>query len=162
MNEKGFTPLETIGRQRKDLMSLTGFTLTEMMLVVGIVVVLIVLVVPNILRSRIIANEGTALGSLRAINNSCQLYNMNREEYPGSLSDLVEPVSNPPYIDATLATGKKQGYEFIYSLSPTGFTVNANPVSISLLKGRYFYMDESGVMRRKSGSPAGANDEIVQ
>jgi prepilin-type N-terminal cleavage/methylation domain-containing protein len=33
---RGFTPLETIGRQKKDKRSLTGFTLLEIMIAVGI------------------------------------------------------------------------------------------------------------------------------
>lgn len=139
-----------------------AFTLVEIMIVVGIIIVLIMLAVPNILRSRVNANEGAALGNLRAINNACQLYHLNKETYPDSLSELIEPASNPPYIDSTLATGRKQSYEFIYNLVSTDhFTVNANPTATGLLKGRYFYMDESGVIRVNSTGPAGPNDEIV-
>lgn len=157
-----FTPLETIGRQRRDSMSLSGFTLAEIMIVVAIVILLVTLAVPNILRSRVIANEGTALGNLRAINNACQLYSINNQSYPAGLSDLVEPTSNPAYIDSVLATGQKQGYAFIYTLvSLDSFTVNANPLATGLLKGRYFYLDESGIVRGNSSGPAGPNDQIV-
>lgn len=140
----------------------TAFTLVEIMIVLAIVIVLLAIALPNFLRSRVIANEIVALTNCRAINNACQLYHVNQETYPGSLADLVEPTSNPPHIDSTLATGRKQGYEYIYNLVDSGhFTLNANPTSSGLLKGRYFYMDESGIVRAKTGGPAGPTDEIV-
>lgn len=137
-----------------------AFTLVEIMIVVGIVIILITLAVPNILRSRVIANEGATLANLKAINNACQLYHINQEKYPDSLDVLAN--ANPPYLDSTLASGKKQSYEFIYTLvSDDHFTVNANPTYTGLLKGRYFYMDETGIIRANSTGPAGPNDEII-
>lgn len=140
-----------------------GFTLIEIMIVVAIVIVLVMLAVPNILRSRVVANEGAALANLRSINSACQIYHINKETYPASLSDLIEPNSSPPYIDTMLASGKKQGYEFAYELlNSDHFTVNANSLSGGLLKGRYFYTDESGVVRTKSDGPAGPEDEAIK
>lgn len=138
----------------------SGFTLMEIMIVVGIVTVLLTLAVPNFIRSRVIGNETAALANCRAINNGCQLYHVNQETYPESLSELIEPASNPPYIDAVLASGRKQGYEFVYEFVDSGhFALNANPTSAGFLKGRYFYMDESGVVRANSDGPAGPEDE---
>ena len=161
-NGVDFTPLETISRRQKNKMSLTGFTLVEIMIVLAIVIALLTIAMPNFLRSRVIANETAALVNCRSINNACQLYHINQETYPNSLTGLVEPTSNPPYIDSTLAAGRKQGYEFLYILVNSGhFTLNANPTTSGLLKGRYFYMDESGIIRGKSDGPAGPTDEIV-
>jgi len=175
---RGFTPLESpaiycggetykIAPHRKNgvLTSsfLTGFTLVEIMIVVAIVTVLVSLAMPGIMRSRVNANEGAALANLRTINNGCQLYHINNDAFPSGLSDLIEPASNPSYIDPILATGKKQGYEFVYSLdSADHFIINANPLFSGLLKSRYFYTDESGVVRGKTGSPAGPDDETVR
>ena len=140
-----------------------AFTLVEIMVVIAIVIVLIVIAVPNFLRSRVTANETAAINSLRSINNGCQLYNFNYETYPQSLSDLVVPASNPPYIDSNLASGNKQGYEFVYSLVDNShFTVNANSVFSGLLKGRYFYMDEVGVIHVNSQNQAGPNDPVYR
>lgn len=141
---------------------LEGFTLVEIMIVVAIVIILLVIAMPNLLRSRIIANETAALTNCRSINNACQLYHINHETYPNGLTDLIEPTSNPPYIDTTLAGGRKQGYEFIYQLVDADhFTLNINPLTSGLLKGRYFYMDEAGIIRAKSDGPAGPTDEIA-
>lgn len=142
--------------------SAKGFTLVEIMIVVAIVMTILTIAMPNFLRSRVIANETAALANCRSVNNACQLYHINQETYPNSFSDLIEPASNPPYIDSTLASGRKQGYEFVYNLVDSGhFTLNANPLSAGLLKGRYFYMDESGVIRGKIDGPAGPTDEII-
>ncbi len=138
-----------------------GFTLVEIMIVVAIVAILITLAVPGLLRSKVIANETAALGNLRTINNACQLYHNNEEKYPASLDVLAQ--TQPPYLDSILASGQKQSYQFIYTLvSNDQFTVNANPTSLGLLRGRYFYLDESGVIRFKNDGPAGPNDEIYR
>lgn len=139
----------------------SGFTLVEIMIVVAIVMTLLSIAMPGLLRSRVIANETSALTNCRSINNACQLYHINKETYPSSLLDLAEPLSDPPYIDATLAAGRKQNYEFIYnSADADHFTLNANPISSGLLKGRYFYTDETGIIRFKNDGPAGPNDEV--
>ena len=140
----------------------SGFTLMEIMIVLAIVMALLAIAAPGLLRSRVTANETAALTNCRAINNASQLYHINQETYPSSLSDLVEPTSNPPYVDSALACGHKQSYEFVYQLVDADhYTLNANPTSTGLLKGRYFYTDESGIIRFRSDGPAGPNDEIV-
>lgn len=140
-----------------------AFTLVEIMIVVAIVVALMTIATPNLLRSRVVANEGAAVGNLRAINNGCQLYHINMDTYPASLAAMAEPSASPPYIDSLLASGRKQSYEFNYSLvDGDHFTVNANPTSTGLLRGKYFYLDESGIIRFNPDGPAGPGDESVK
>lgn len=139
-----------------------GFTLVEIIIVVSIVIVAISIAVPNFLRSRVFAYDTAAIANCRTITNACQLYLVNNEEFPTALSSLVEPTSNPPYIDPMLASGTKQGYQFVFNRVDEGhYTLNANPTSTGLLKGRYFYTDESSIIRVNSDSPAGPDDEIV-
>ena len=161
MRRVGFTPLETIRRHKKAKMSLTGFTLIEIMIVVVIVVILITIAIPGILRSRVVANEAAALANLRTLNDACQVYHMNAQRYPDLLLDLS--TVNPAYIDNVLGSGQKQGYQFDYALVDADhFTVNANPMHTGLLRGRYFYMDESGTIRANANEPAGPEDEIIR
>lgn len=141
---------------------LIGFTLIEIMIIVAIVAIILAIAAPGVLRSRVIANETAALSNCRSINNACQLYHINKETYPDSLSALVEPASNPPYIDSALAAGRKQGYEYVYNMVDNDhFTLNANPTSTGFLRGRYFYMDEAGIIRAKIDGAAGPQDVIV-
>lgn len=141
-------------------MKRSGFTLMEIMIVVAIVVVLVGIAIPGILRSRVVANEGAALANLKTLNIACQSYHMNEQQYPDSLLTLAN--STPAYIDSVLGSGFKEGYEFIYeSEDDDHFTVNANPTHTGLLRGRYFYMDESGVIRQRSGHEAGPHDDVI-
>ena len=135
-----------------------GFTLVEIMIVVSIVITLAVLAIPNILRSRIAANDAAAMSNLKVVANACQSYHINQGNYPQNLSELSK--AEPPYIDSVLAAGTKQGYEFIYTPSEVGFSIAADPVGA--LKGRYFYIDEAGVMRARSEGKAGPDDPAVE
>ncbi len=137
-----------------------AFTLIEIMVVVAIVIILITIAVPNILRSRVVANEGAAIANLKTIASACQSFHIDNQQYPSILSDLSTAI--PPYIDNVLGTGQKQGYLFIYNSSDADhFTVNANSANTGLLKGRYFYMDESAAIRVRNDAPAGPTDEII-
>jgi prepilin-type N-terminal cleavage/methylation domain-containing protein len=137
-----------------------GFTLIEIMITISIFIILTTLAVPNILRSRVAADEGAAIGNLKALSNACQNYHINMGSYPDELSDLS--TEDPPYIDSILGAGQKQGYQFIYGSSDSDhFTVNANSAHSGLLRGKYFYLDESGAIRSRADAPAGPNDEII-
>lgn len=137
-----------------------GFTLIETMVVVAVVIILITLAVPSILRSRVVANEGAAVANLKTLCSASQAYHIDNQAYPADLAALAS--ANPPYIDNVLGTGRKQGYQFIYAtVDSDHFTVNANSVNTGLLKGRYFYMDESGTIRVKGDAPAGPSDDIL-
>lgn len=137
-----------------------GFTLIEMMVTVAIVIILVTMAVPPILRARVVANEGAAIANLKAINTACQSYHMAEGGYPQALSDLSS--ANPPYIDTVLAAGNKEGYDFVYSsVDSDHFTINANSSHTGLLKGRYFYMDESATIRVNTDSPAGPDDDAI-
>ncbi|MEW5758390.1 MAG: type II secretion system protein [Candidatus Omnitrophota bacterium] len=136
-----------------------GFTLVEMMVVVAILLVILSIGIPNLLRSRTTASEGMAVSGLRAINNACQLFLNNNQAYPGGLADLIPPNSTPPYIDTELASGRRQNYNFFYSQTDSGFIINANPIN-NVGNPRYFFMDQSGIVRFKEGGPASAADPI--
>ncbi|HTY45813.1 MAG TPA: prepilin-type N-terminal cleavage/methylation domain-containing protein [Patescibacteria group bacterium] len=137
-----------------------GFTLIEIMIVVAVVLIILAIAVPSFLRSRVVANESAALANCRTISNATQLYTINRDTYPSRLPDLIEPASSPPYIDPELASGKKQGYQYTYNLvNADHFTLTANPTTV--VKGRYFYMDETGVVHANANRQANINDPIV-
>ncbi len=132
----------------------------EIMVVILIVSILVALAVPNILRSRVAANEGAAMANLKTLGAACQAYHIDQQAYPVSLQILS--TVNTPYIDNVFGSGKKQGYEFVYeSADSDHFTVHANPIHTGLLKGRYFYLDENGSIRARTDGPAGPNDEII-
>ncbi|MDD2752008.1 MAG: hypothetical protein PHN59_02645 [Candidatus Omnitrophica bacterium] len=135
-----------------------GFTIIEITTVVLVLMILVVIAVPSFLRSRSVANEGVAMANLKVLSDACQLYHTNLNVYPQNLTDLTAPASNPPYIDSVLASGSKQGYNFVYIPNNNGFYINANPQGL----GRYYYIDETGIMRVNTEGQAGASDAAAQ
>jgi prepilin-type N-terminal cleavage/methylation domain-containing protein len=132
----------------KHLVLRKGFTLVEIMIVVAILVTLAVIAIPGFLRSRVIANEASAIGSMRTISTGCESYRsmQNPATYPPDLVTLS--TENPPYIDPTLGGGAKQGYGFNYTLvNPNQYTCTATPITPNITGIRVFFVDESGVIR---------------
>lgn len=123
-----------------------GFTLVEIMIVVAIIALLAAIAIPNLLRARHNANEAAAIASLRTLSTAEESYRaaQNPTTY-GTLAQLAGAV--PPYIDATLAGGAKQGYNFAMgALTANTYTVTATPQVVGTTGTRTFSVDETGVL----------------
>src|SRR5437868_5543804 len=51
-----------------------GFSLIELLIVVAVILVIAAIAIPNLLRSRMVANEASAVASVRSINTSQVVY----------------------------------------------------------------------------------------
>ncbi|MFA5393498.1 MAG: prepilin-type N-terminal cleavage/methylation domain-containing protein [Candidatus Ratteibacteria bacterium] len=136
-----------------------GFTLVEIMIVVAIIALLAAIAIPNLLRTRLNANEGAAIGNMHTLVTSLGSFQAAQSPptYPAALADLS--TATPPYIDTVLGSGTKQGYTFVYVLGATGntYTLTATPVTAGVTGNRVFFADESGVIRvtNAAGAPIG-------
>lgn len=132
----------------------TGFSLTEVMIVVAIIALLVASSIPNLLRTRIQANESATQAALKALAVAESEYKIANPEY-GSLEQLGAPSSGPPYIDPLLAGGVKNGYVFDVALAASdSYLITAIPSISSLTGVRSFCLTEDGVIRARSGGGA--------
>ncbi len=71
-----------------------GFSLIELLIVVAIILIIAAIAIPNLLRSRIAANESSAVGSLRSINTAQVTY---ASTYPGTgFANTLFQLGPPP------------------------------------------------------------------
>src|SRR5438270_13929942 len=96
-----------------------GFSLIELLIVVAIILIIAAIAIPNLLRSKMAANEASAVASLRTINTSSVAYSTTYGAYPTNLTNLG-PASGAPssttadLVDSVLASGTKSGYTITY------------------------------------------------
>ena len=117
-----------------------GFSLIELLIVVAIILIIAAIAIPNLMRSKMAANEASAVASLRTINTSSVSFSTTYGAFPTALSQLG-PSSTPSstaadLLDSVLATGTKSGYTFTFTpgsgaTAGTAYSVNADPVSSS-------------------------------
>jgi type IV pilus assembly protein PilA len=144
-----------------------GFSLIELLIVVAIILIIAAIAIPNLLRSRMAANEASAVGSIRTINTSAVTFSSTypANGYPATLAALggASPCTALPtnacLLDSVLAGGTKSGYVFAWTgdgnTPSVGYSVTGTPVNVGTTGQRMFFSDQSGVIRYAS-SGAGA------
>jgi type IV pilus assembly protein PilA len=147
-----------------------GFSLIELLIVVAIILIIAAIAIPNLIRSKMAANEASAVGSLRTMNTAITGYSSTYDiGYPAALSYLgpsTAPTSTASdFIDEVLASGVKSGYMFTYSpgsASTSGvisnYSITASPQIPGSSGQRYFYTDESLVIRVNTTAAASSTD----
>jgi type IV pilus assembly protein PilA len=148
-------------------MKKSGFTLIELMIVVAIIAIIAAIAIPNLLRSRMSANEANAIGTLRTISTAEIQYQASGADVDattnvnqfGPLNSLGSTATQIAFLDEALSSAIspiKSGYTFNVSTA-TGtaaapaFVGTATPSS-SRHGSRSFFVDESGVVRWKTGT----------
>jgi prepilin-type N-terminal cleavage/methylation domain-containing protein len=159
-----------------------GFSLIELLLVVAIIMIIAALAIPNFMRSRMAANEASAVSSLHNIEAAQVSYlstyppgyavDLNTLG-PGSATNITPSASNAMLLDIVLGcpTGigitpcQKSGYKVYITTSgdaPTTYAVNGDPVSPGSSGNRHFFSDLSGVIRFNTTAIAGAGDQPLE
>jgi type IV pilus assembly protein PilA len=146
-----------------------GFSLIELLIVVAIILIIAAIAIPNLLRARMAANEASAVASLRTINTACITYNSTYGIYPAALTNMADvaagtsPTStSADLLDPVLSSSspQKSGYRFVYAVggSNATYTVNGNPVTANQTGIRFFFTDQSAVIRYNSTVTAAITD----
>ena len=149
-----------------------GFSLIELLIVVAIILIIAAIAIPNLLRSRMAANEASAVGSLRTINTAQVTFSSTYGIGYGTLAALGSPagacaasVTQACLIDSNLTGGTKSGYVFVSTPLPaagtaanpaTDFVSSAIPQAPGQSGQSDFCSDDSGVIRRDPTGGAGA------
>jgi len=154
-----------------------GFSLIELLIVVAIILIIAAIAIPNLLRSKMAANEASAVASLRSIFTAQATYStMYGVGNASNLAQLGTPIGaaatntcvQAGLLDAVLTGGNKSGYVFpafinttpaVIAVLPPGcplglgnFGVNADPATCDTTGHRDFYVDQSGVIRFAAGA----------
>jgi prepilin-type N-terminal cleavage/methylation domain-containing protein len=156
-----------------------GFSLIELLIVVAIILIIAAIAIPNLLRSRIAANQASAVGSLRALNTAEIAYSTTYGTgYTSYLGYLGPPASGAPLataagiIDSVLSGGSptasqssKSGYRLTYTsgtADPSGrintYQITATPLSVGTTGTNFYYTDQSGEIRQNNTAVAGSSD----
>ena len=151
-----------------------GFSLIELLIVVAIILIIAAIAIPNLIRSKIAANEASAVASSRTINTSEIVYSSTYNTttvFSDSLKSLADggtpancggtttvPTSTAAcLIDSALewaTTTAKTGYVFTYSPTTGSYSLYAGPYSVNSTGVRYFYTDQTAVIRANGGAAA--------
>ena len=148
-----------------------GFSLIELLLVVAIILIISAIAIPNLLRSRIAANEAVTVATLRQINTALSTYSITypANGYPSSLASMASPggggsptANAADLLDVVLSqpNPRKSGYNFTYAAvaggggggvggigagSMTRYSITAVPLVQNATGIRSFFTDNTGL-----------------
>ena len=154
-----------------------GFSLVELLLVVAIILVIIAIGTPYILRSMQTAHDASAVAYLRQMQRAQENYRVVNREYAKNfdqlgiyITDSVPPGqakkdSIPPGQAKKGATLPDQTVNSMYifeltRLDADNWECTAEPVR-DRTSNRYFFTDNSGVIRFAGGSLADASSPPI-
>ncbi|HUZ47118.1 MAG TPA: prepilin-type N-terminal cleavage/methylation domain-containing protein [Terriglobia bacterium] len=159
-----------------------GFSLVELLIVVAIILILAAIAIPNFLRSRVAANQASAVGSLRTLNTAEFTYSSTYDMgFSASLGYLGPPASGGQadstqagIVDNVLSgkegggtgtmTSTKSGYQFTYSPGAAiggqigSYTFNADPINRGATGNNSYFVDQTGVIRQNNTAQASSSD----
>jgi type IV pilus assembly protein PilA len=98
-----------------------GFSLIELLIVVAIILIIAAIAIPNLMRSKMAANEASAVASVRTLNTASATYSSTYGiGFPAGLANLgpaaAATAAAADLIDNVLSTGAKSGYTFVLEL----------------------------------------------
>ena len=147
-----------------------GFSLIELLIVVAIILIIAAIAIPNLLRSKLAANESSAVSSIRTLNTAEITYQSTWGiGFAAALANLGGPT---PCLVATAAAAcivdpllsnppsTKSGYVFAGAGTipvagvNNGFELNATAVLVQVTGVRAFCSNQTGLIQFVTPGPA--------
>lgn len=165
-----------------------GFSLVELLIVVAIILIIAGIAIPDLLRSRISANQASAVGSIRTMitgeNTYAATYGTGYSVTLAQLdgpSTITSDINNAQVIDSVLGSGQKSGYFFYYVSCPASpgpnngsmtngtcavqvynYQISANATGgCGTGYGMCYYAESTGVVRGSLTAYAGPADSPI-
>ena len=134
-----------------------GFTLIELLIVISIILVILAIAVPKMNKQMQSAREMAVIREIGSIHLAETQYASQFGKFATSLSQLGPPVSGGDSPEAanilpsSLAGGKKNGFTYTLTGTPSGYAITAVPDSFGNSGSRTFYSDQTLVIRNNYG-----------
>ena len=157
-----------------------GFSLIELLIVVAIILIIAAIAIPNLIRSKMAANEASAVASMRTVNTAEVVYSSTYNVagvFSANLTNLgpngatcantfIPTSTQACLIDAALASATtgataKSGYVFTFANPGGSYTLNADPFQVNSTGVRHFFTDQTVVIRVNSSATAGVGDSPI-
>jgi len=150
-----------------------GFSLIELLITVGIILIIAAIAIPNLMRARMSAHEASAVSSLRAINTAMITYAISYPTmgFASSVNVLGSTpchpnATTPCLLDGVLAGGTKSGYSFAATGSggppATKYYATAVPIRLNQTSINSFCTSEDAAIRWDSTGTLPGSESACQ
>lgn len=135
-----------------------GLTVVELMVVLSVLAVIVSIAIPIMRTAKKSGNETATIANLRTVGCAQATYHARTGSY-GTLAQLTAA----DFVDTTFsAPSERSGYGYNDQV-PTQATwsLNADPLDPGVTGDRFFYMDETGVIRSSGAAAATGTDPAI-
>lgn len=138
-----------------------GFSLIELLIVIAVIGIIAAIAVPWLMAAKHAARSASAIASLRLIHQCQSSYRASK----GVFGDLSTLGSTRFLTDPDIVAGKKQYHQFTVTPDSTdpalSYEAEAVPLTVPTSLLYHYYVNTTGVIRRKQGARATSLDPPI-